>query len=91
MANQQKNRVTVTIMGEEYTIKGTASPEEMQRVALYVDRLMRALAEKNTGMSRHKIAVLTAINLADELRKMQENRQQTLFPCGKEENANELV
>ncbi len=70
MVEKSKNRVTVNIMGEEYTIRGTASPEMMHQVARYVDELMRSLAEKNCHISRHKIAVLTAINLADELMRL---------------------
>lgn len=67
MEESEKNRVTVKIMGEEYTIRGSASPESMQKVASYVDSLMETLVQKNSHMSRHKIAVLAAINLADEL------------------------
>jgi cell division protein ZapA len=75
---KQKNRVTVSIMGEEYTIRGNAPPETMHQVAQYVDGLMRALAGKNSRMSTHKIAVLAAINLADELIKLKANSRQ--FP-----------
>jgi cell division protein ZapA len=64
-----KNRVTVTIMGEEYTIRGSGSPESLEEAARYVDRLMRSLAEKNRQLSGYKIAVLAALNLADELLK----------------------
>ncbi len=78
MEDKTKNRVTVTIMGEEYTIRGTATSEEMERTALYVDRLMRSLSENNNHMSRHKIAVLTAINLADELLKLKQGSRR--FP-----------
>ncbi|HSW35698.1 MAG TPA: cell division protein ZapA [Candidatus Limnocylindrales bacterium] len=66
------NKVTVTIMGEEYTLKGNSTPETMQQVSRYVDRLMKMLAENNTQMSKHKIAVLAAINLADELFKLKQ-------------------
>ena len=72
MAESEKNRVTVRIMGEEYALRGSASPESMQRVASYVDGLMEKLAQKNRHMSKHKIAVLAAINLADELLRYKE-------------------
>lgn len=76
MESDEKNRISVMIMGEEYVLKGTSSPEEMYNVGRYVDRLMRTLAEKNMQMSRHKIAVLTALNLADELLRLKEEIQQ---------------
>ena len=65
-----KNRVKVTIMGEEYILKGSSSPETMVRVGYYVDRIMRNLTDTNNHMSSHKIAVLAALNIADELFKL---------------------
>jgi cell division protein ZapA len=73
---QQKNRVTVTIMGEDYTIKGSSSPQMMEKAARHVDHLMRTLAVNNRSITRHRIAVLTAINLADELLKQKQGFQQ---------------
>lgn len=70
METGPKNRVTVTIMGEEYTIRGSGLPEAMEEAARYVDRLMRSLSEKNRQLSSYKIAVLAALNLADELLKL---------------------
>jgi len=39
----------------------------MLKVAEYVDRSMRSVAEKAAYLSTAKIAVLTALNIADEL------------------------
>lgn len=79
MEDKAKNRITVTIMGEEYVLRGTSSPDEMYRVGRYVDQLMKKLSAKNIQMSRHKIAVLAALNLADELLKYREEA----VPSGK--------
>jgi len=62
-----KNRVHVKIYGEEHTMRGPASPEYMKRVAHYVDEKMRQIGQSNSRLGISKIAVLTAINLADEL------------------------
>lgn len=70
MEDEGKNRVTVNIMGEEYILRGSSSTEDMYRVGRYVDQLMRSLAEKNAQMSKQRIAVLAALNLADELLKL---------------------
>ncbi len=75
MEEQGKNRVTVNIMGEEYILKGSSSTEDMYRVGRYVDQLMKSLAEKNVQMNKQKIAVLAAVNLADELLRLKENRK----------------
>ncbi len=81
MDSKEKNRVTVSIMGEEYILRGTSSTDEMDRVGRYVDRLMRKLAESNIQMSRHRVAVLAALNLADELLKLKTENEKTL-PSG---------
>ncbi len=57
----------MTIFGEEYPLRGDADTEYMIKVAEYVDRSMRAVADKATHLSPAKTAVLTAINIADEL------------------------
>ncbi len=70
MEEKKKNKLTVKILGEEYILRGSTSVEEMTRIALYVDNLMKSLVERNPHMSKQKIAVLAAINLADELLKI---------------------
>ncbi len=76
MEDKDKNRVTVNIMGEEYILRGSSSREEMYRVGRYVDQLMKSLAEKNVQMSKQKIAVLAALNLADELFKLKDSQKE---------------
>jgi cell division protein ZapA len=67
---KQKNRVTVEIMGEEYTIKGSGLPRSMEQAARHLDGLMRSLAEKDPSLSGYRLAILAAINLAEELLKL---------------------
>ncbi len=76
MEDKAKNRVTVKIMGEEYILRGSSSTDDMYRVGRYVDQLMKSLAEQNIHMSKQKIAVLAALNLADELLKLKEGRKE---------------
>lgn len=69
MADQQNPQeiVKVTIFGEEYSIRGFADTEFILRVADYVDKKMREIALNSKNRAPHKIAVLTALNLAGEL------------------------
>ncbi len=76
MEEKGKNKVTVNIMGEEYILRGSSSTEDMYRVGRYVDQLMKSLSEKNVQMSKQKIAVLAALNLADELLKLKESQKE---------------
>lgn len=73
--DEPKNRVTVVIMGEEYTIKSTSTPESMHRAARLVDQLLRTLSGRHSSRSSHKLAILTALNLAHQLLAQREERQ----------------
>ncbi|MGI6453159.1 MAG: cell division protein ZapA [Syntrophomonadaceae bacterium] len=67
------NKVTVDIFGEQYVVKGEEKTEYIQMLASYVDRRMKMVQQRNPNLSHVKIAVLTALNLADELNKLQED------------------
>jgi len=67
----------VVIFGTTYAIKGDADPDYVRRLAEYVDEKMRAVAEKAPeGVPTHKIAVLAAMNIADELNKAKKRHQE---------------
>ena len=65
----RKESVRVNILGQDYLIKGDADEEYIQAVADYLDQKMRALAEGMAAKSHAKVAVLAALNIADELFK----------------------
>ena len=67
------NRVTVSIFNEEYVVKGEENPEYIEMLASFVDRRMKMIQQRNHNLSSTKVAVLTALNLADELNKLQED------------------
>lgn len=69
----QVNKVTVNIYNEEYVVKGTENPDYIEMLASYVDRRMRMIQQRNPNLSTTKVAVLTSLNLADELNKLQED------------------
>lgn len=69
-----KQRVTVRVAGRDYTLLSTDTPEYLQRVAAYVDRKLT----ENAAAARVPVAnaaVLTAIELGDELMRAQDENQ----------------
>ena len=72
------HRVTVRIFGEEYVLRGEARPAYMERLADMVDRRMNEIAKRHPRLGITRIAVLAAINLADELSKLEEQYQRVL-------------
>lgn len=69
---ERESRVEVEIFGECYTLKGNYPPEQMLMLAQYVNRKMRQLAGKNARLTKAQTAVLAALNIADDLKKLQE-------------------
>ena len=67
--NKQKDITEVEILGESYRILNNAPPEHTQTLAKYVDEKMKEISQSSSAVSSLKIAVLTALNIADELFK----------------------
>lgn len=86
MADGEKNRVTVEIFGKTYTIRGDAPAEWIHEVAAYVDQKMRVIADKHLYLDTTKIAVLTALNLADEYFRLKEEYEELLQLIDEEGN-----
>jgi cell division protein ZapA len=59
--------VSVHILGREYRIRSTEDGDFVREVARYVDELMRQISEKMTSGTTTQIAVLAALNVAEEL------------------------
>lgn len=69
-------KVTARIMGEDYTIRGRAPREHIERIARYVDEKMLQISEAYPKLGTSRVAVLAAINMADELFKIKEQYEQ---------------
>jgi len=69
-------KVTAKILGEEYTIRGRAPREHIERVARYVHERMNDISEAYPKLGTSRVAVLAAINMADELLKIREQYDQ---------------
>ena len=61
-----ENRITVSICDEEYTFVAEEAPSYMQKVGSYVNDKMSELLDA-AKVGRTDAAVLTAVNITDEL------------------------
>jgi cell division protein ZapA len=59
--------VPVEIHGQRYPIRSALEPDYVARLASYVDEKMRAAAESTATGDSLRLAVLAALNIADEL------------------------
>jgi cell division protein ZapA len=62
-----KTSVTVRIAGEEHTIRANTEPEYTKKCARMVDDRIREIRSKSGLMEGHKVAILAALSLADEM------------------------
>ncbi len=71
MANHARtgNSVAVTIYGRTYHLRGDGRSEHLGDLAERVDRTMRDIAERTGTADTLKVAILAALNIADESSK----------------------
>lgn len=63
---QSTRVVTVEIHGQEYPIRSGLDPEYVAELAAYVDEKIQAAARETPAGDTLKLAVLAALNIADE-------------------------
>ena len=59
--------IPVDVQGQRYPIRTTLDPEYVARLAQYVDEKIRAATESTPTGDSLRLAVLAALNIADEL------------------------
>lgn len=62
----KKTTTNVTIFGVEYSITSDRDREEVRRIAKYVNDKMWEISENNNLITSEKVAILTALNIAEE-------------------------
>lgn len=59
--------IPVEIHGQRYAIRSTLDPEYVARLAAFVDEKIRAVGDSTPTGDSLRLAVLAALNIADEL------------------------
>jgi len=59
--------ITVKIHGQEYTIRADRDPQYVQSIARFVDDRMRDVEREAGQVTSLRVAILSALNIADEL------------------------
>lgn len=70
---RNKTRTKVKIFGQDYTVRGAASADKIKELADYVDKLMQDTRKRSPNLPPVKLAVLTSLNLAEELFRVRED------------------
>jgi cell division protein ZapA len=67
--------VTVEIFGETYNVRGEGDPAYLTELARIVDARMREIAPQVATGDPTKIAILAALNIADEFHRYRRERE----------------
>ena len=68
-------RANVEIFGQRLGLRADANEGRLQELAQFVDFRMREVADRSSSVDTVKIAILTALNIADELYQERESDQ----------------
>lgn len=67
----EATRVTVTILGGRYQLKGTEPEEYLASLAQKLDERLNRMSERYPHLAPSRVTMLVALNLLDELSKLQ--------------------
>lgn len=76
--NVEVNKIKAVIYGQDYQIKGKASVDQLRMVAMLVDHKMKEIGEANPRLDLNRVAVLAAVNVADEYLKLRQEYEDLL-------------
>lgn len=79
---EEGQKITVEIFGEKHVVRGNSDPDYVQGLAREVDKKMRLLAQRLPRLPVERLAILTALNLADELAKLREEQESLMELMG---------
>ena len=75
-SSDKPHRVEVEILGQRLVLRSAAPPEHVRRLAAYVESTVRQLRPERGAPDPAKLAVLAALQIADELFRAREDRVQ---------------
>ncbi|MDL2258306.1 cell division protein ZapA [Eubacteriales bacterium OttesenSCG-928-K08] len=68
----QQTRATVHIAGQTINLRGTDDEAYIQSLASYVQKCISQVENKNPALSTTNCVIMSALNIADELFKLQQ-------------------
>lgn len=66
------------IAGDEYILRGTATPQRLQRLAEELDRRLAEVVKRHPRLLLHQAAVLCALQILEELEQAREENRDLL-------------
>ncbi len=82
----EEQKVSVQIFGELHVIRGKGSEHYIKGLAEDIDTRMQEIASKFPRLAAHQVAILVALNLADELTKLKEEQNTVMHFLGENQD-----
>jgi cell division protein ZapA len=79
---ENERLVEIKVLGQTYTVKTDSDENHIQEVARYVNEKIEEILRKTKSVSSLNVAILTALNIADDLLKEKEKRLALLKEVG---------
>ena len=67
---REPRSIRVVIYDQEYFMRGDLNQEYIQKLATYLDTKMRSIAERTRTVDTVRVAMLAALNVADEYHQL---------------------
>jgi cell division protein ZapA len=78
-----ERQVKIEIYDQSYNVNADGNEEYLKELAAYVDNKMRSIAEATRMVDSLKVAVLAALNIADETFTLRQRQQEIDGPLRK--------
>jgi len=75
---KEERVVEIKVFGQTFSVKTDSDEDHLQAVAQYVNEKMEEVLKKTRSVSSLNVAILTALNIADDLLKEKEQRKALL-------------
>lgn len=75
---KNNTKITVEIFGETYPVKGDIDTQKVMRTAKFLDERMKSISRANPHLSPTRIAILAALNIADDYLELEQDYQQLI-------------
>jgi len=75
---KEERVVEIKVFGQTFSVKTDSDENHLQAVARYVNEKMEEVLKKTRSVSTLNVAILTALNIADDLLREKEQREALL-------------
>jgi len=77
-SSDSRTRTSIRVYGQEYVVRSAYSSRQIKDIGAYVDKKMREIDNRSPNLTLTRLAVLTSLNIADELFRLKDDYEALL-------------